>query len=112
MKLSSVSQLEAAGVRLSDTLSIDITLDEVTGHLGCNTEEVIRDGLGPFDFVVIYSGDVGFWAMVSPKACPEVGASVWAEPSTSEAKLINEVKTALKPVHFQVMRSATGELVI
>ncbi len=112
MRLSSVSQLEARGIQLGDTFATDVTIDEITNHWGCSTEEVLRDGLGPFDFVVLYSDNIGFWAMVGSKAHPETGASVWAQPSTPEADLIAEVKRTLKPIKCRLMRSHTGEVIV
>ena len=110
MKYSSVSELEAKGVQLADTLSISLSLKEVVRRLDCTTEEVVRDGLGPFEFVVFFSEAIGFWALAGSKVYPDVGASVWAVPVIDTADLAQQVRRSLGLLQIQLMDSSTGEL--
>lgn len=110
MNPSSVSELNANGIQLFDTLSVSLSLNQVVRHLGCSTEEVSRDGLGPFELVVFFSNTIGFWALAGPKVYPDFGASVWAEPATNSADLAQEVRRSLKPLRFELMNPSTGEV--
>lgn len=105
-----MSELEAKGVQLVDTLSISLSFMVVVRHLDCSTEKVVRDGLGSFRVVVFFSETIGFWALAGSKVYPDVGASVWAVPEIDTADLAREVRQSLGPLQIQLMNSSTGEV--
>lgn len=107
----SLSHLEAQDVHLVDKLSADITIRDIEVACGLLPEETEREGLGLFDVFIFRDHVIGIWVLAGSQAYPDQGASVWAEPHTAEASLVEAVKRAIRPVVCQLMRPKTGEII-
>ena len=107
----SILDLEARGVTLEDALSISISLGDLARHLSCSPEKVVRDGLGPFGVIVMFSKTIGFWAFAGSEAHPNVGASIWAYPKIDAADLTQEIRQVIGALPFDTINSITGEII-